>query len=109
MPGSTSRDGEPIRNALNQHLQFIAMNCVKNPNEFGSVQGARQRTQQQSEIERSLTCLSALTVDDTALPAMTTTNSGFTGTAMAVAARVVTVVVHASDAGEFDDRLTRRV
>ncbi|WP_158254037.1 hypothetical protein [Cryobacterium sp. Y50] len=109
VPGSTNRGGDPIRDALNQHLQYIVMNYAKNPYEFGSELWAERHTQQQAEIELALAHRSNLIVDDTALPAIVVTASDFTGTAMVLAGRVVTVVIHSADVGKIDVRLIRRV
>jgi hypothetical protein len=90
-------------------LQYIVMNYAKNPFEFGSELWAGRHTQQQAEIELALTHQSSLSVDDTALPAITMTASDFTATAMARAGRVVTVIIHSADVSKIDTRLTRRV
>ena len=109
VPGSTNRGGDPIRDALNQHLQYIVMNYAKNPYDFGSQPWAERHTHQQSEIELALAHRSNLVIDDTALTAIAVTAFDFIGTAMALAGRVVTVVIHSADVGKIDTRLTRRV
>jgi hypothetical protein len=109
VPGSTSRGGDPIRDALNQHLQFIVMNYTKNPYDFGSEAWAERHTQQQSEIELALVHRSSLAVDETSRAAITMTAFDFTATSMALSGRVVTVVIHSGDNGKIDSRLTRRV
>ncbi|MBB5641288.1 hypothetical protein [Cryobacterium roopkundense] len=108
-PGSTNRGGDPIRDALNQHLQYVVMNYTKNPHEFGSKEWADLHTRQQHQVEQSLAQKADLPVDHKLYPAIAVTVAEFRATTAAISGRVVTVVIHESDNDKIEPVLTRRL
>jgi len=108
-PGSTNRGGDPIRDALNQHLQYVVMNHTRNPHEFGSREWADLHTSQQHLVEQSLARKAELQVDHKLYPAMAVTVAQFRATTAAISGRIVTVVLHEADFDKIEAVLTRRL
>lgn len=109
VPGSSNRGGDPVRDALNEHLQFVVMNLTKNPHDFGSRQWAERHTLQQHEVEESTAEPGTLMVDGTPHPAIEVTAWDFTARSSAIDGRVATVVIHIADVDKIDTSLTRRL
>ena len=108
VPGSTSRGGDPVRDALNQHLQYVVMNHAPNPHEFGSRRWATHHAEQEQEIEVSSAEHSTLIVDERPHEAVTVRAAEFVATSAAIEGRIVTVVIHQADIDKIDLRLTYR-
>lgn len=104
--------GDPEREALTGHLNYVVSNDRINRPDFGldlgSTEGQTALAEWHDDIEVLVPRRSELVVDGVAHPAVAISFDGYTSRVIRIEDRFVTLVVNDEDAGKIDTRLVSR-